>query len=67
MGLPQAVASAKYNAANQQLTFSALALAYDLSGHLTGDGVNTFTWDARNRLTEITGGTSASGPAAGGA
>src|SRR5213594_2080598 len=55
---PAAVASATYNAANHQLTFGAQALTYDLNGSLTRDGTNTYTWDARNRLTAITGPTS---------
>src|SRR5207247_4321980 len=29
------------------------ALNYDLNGNLTGDGVNNYTWDARNQLASI--------------
>jgi RHS repeat-associated protein len=29
-------------------------LSYDTNGNLTGDGTNTYTWDARNHLTQIT-------------
>ncbi|HSB13060.1 MAG TPA: hypothetical protein VLE22_01295, partial [Bryobacteraceae bacterium] len=29
--------------------------AYDDNGNLTGDGVNTYTWDARDRLVSMTG------------
>jgi RHS repeat-associated protein len=54
-GLPQPVASATYDAANQQLTFGTQALTYDANGSLIGDGVNTYTWDARNRLVAING------------
>lgn len=54
-GLPQPLASATYNAANHQLTFGSQTLTYDFNGNLTGDGANTFTWDARNRLTAISG------------
>jgi RHS repeat-associated protein len=35
-------------------------LTYDANGNLTNDGTNTYTWDARNRLTAISGGLSAS-------
>ena len=56
---PAAVASATYNAANHQLTFGAQALTYDLNGSLTSDGTNTYTWNARNQLTAITGPTPA--------
>jgi RHS repeat-associated protein len=35
-------------------------LTYDLNGNLTGDGTNTFSWNARNQLSSISGGASAS-------
>ncbi len=54
-GLPPALEAATYNAANRQLTFGAQTLAYDLNGNLTSDGTSTYTWDARNRLSVITG------------
>jgi RHS repeat-associated protein len=53
--LPEPVASATYNAANQQLTFGAQALTYDANGNVTGDGSTTYTWDARNRLAALAG------------
>lgn len=56
--LPNAVASASYDAANEQIAFSGAALTYDSNGNLTGDGTNTYVWDARNRLTQISGGVS---------
>lgn len=54
-GLPQAVTSATYNAANHQLTFGGQSLTYDLNGNLTSDGSTTYTWDARNRLVSLSG------------
>jgi RHS repeat-associated protein len=54
-GLPPALASATYDAANRQLTFGGQTLTYDLNGNLTGDGTNTYTWNARNELAAITG------------
>jgi RHS repeat-associated protein len=54
-GLPQAVTSATYNAANHQLTFGGRTLTYDLNGNLTSDGSNTYTWTPRNELAAITG------------
>jgi hypothetical protein len=48
------LASASYNAANQQLAFGSQTLTYDLNGNLLGDGQNTYTWDARNRLASKT-------------
>jgi len=59
-GLPAALNSATYNAANQQLTFGGTALTYDLNGNLSSDGTNTYTWDARNQLVAISGGSAAS-------
>src|SRR5262249_40623327 len=58
-GLPAALASATYNAANYQLTFGGSALTYDLNGNLSTDGTNTYTWDARNQLVAISGGSAA--------
>jgi RHS repeat-associated protein len=59
-GLPSAVGSATYNAANQQTAFGGLTLTYDLNGNLTGDGTNTLSWNSRNKLSSISGGVSAS-------
>jgi RHS repeat-associated protein len=59
-GLPQTLASATYNDANQQLTWGAQPLSSDLNGNLIGDGVNTYTWDARDRLVAINGSSTAS-------
>jgi YD repeat-containing protein len=58
-GLPAAVASATYDDANRQLSWGGQTLIYDDNGNLTGDGVNTYTWDARDRLTGISGGATA--------
>jgi RHS repeat-associated protein len=59
-GLPSAMTSATYDAANRQVTFENAALTYDLNGNLTTDGINTYTWDDRNRLASIAGGSVAS-------
>jgi RHS repeat-associated protein len=59
-GQPAALASATYNAANHQLAFGGQTLTYDLNGNLTTDGTNTYTWNARNQLSAITGPTAAS-------
>ena len=52
---PPALAAATYDAANQQVTFGNQTLAYDPNGNLTSDGVNTYTWNARNQLAAIAG------------
>ena len=59
-GLPNPLTSAAYNAANEVTQFGGSALSYDANGNLTNDGVNTYTWDARNHLVSISGGVSAS-------
>lgn len=53
--LPETVGAATYNAANQQLIFGGNTLTYDLNGNLTNDGTNTYTWNARNQMTQVTG------------
>jgi len=59
-GLPEAVSSAKYNADNEQTERGSKKFSYDADGNMTSDGTNTYTWNARNQLAEITGGTKAS-------
>ena len=41
------------NADNSQSKFNGITLSYDTNGNLTGDGTNSYTWDARNHLTQI--------------
>ncbi len=59
-GLPPALASATYNAANELTQWGTATLTYDANGNLTSDGVSTYTWNARNKLASIAGGTTAS-------
>ena len=40
--------------------FGGQTLTYDANGNLTNDGTNTYTWDARNHLSAISGGVTAS-------
>ncbi len=58
-GLPQGIASTAYNAANHQTTFGDKTLTYDNNGNLQtiidSGGTTTYTWNARNQLTGITG------------
>jgi RHS repeat-associated protein len=53
--LPTAVTGATYDAANQQTAFGGATLTYDLNGNLSGDGTNTYTWNARDQLASIAG------------
>lgn len=59
-GLPAVLTSATYNAANQQTAFGGVTRTFNLNGNLTSDGTLTYSWDARNRLASISGGTTAS-------
>jgi len=57
--LPQAVTGNTFNSANEMTGFNGAALSYDLNGNLIGDGTNAYSWDARNHLVGITGGSTA--------
>jgi len=48
--LPAAVALAQYNANNQLTQWGTTQMTYDLNGNTLSDGMNAYTWDARNRL-----------------
>ncbi len=53
--IPIAVSSNSYDVANQQTQFNGVTQTFDANGNLTNDGTKTYTWDARNRLTAISG------------
>jgi RHS repeat-associated protein len=59
-GLPAALASATYDDANQIATWAGTSFTYDANGNLTSDGTNTYSWNARNQMSGISGGVSAS-------
>ena len=48
------------NGLNQYSSVAGKTLAYDLNGNLTNDGVNTYVFDAENRLKTVSGAKSAS-------
>jgi RHS repeat-associated protein len=54
-GMPNAVGSAAYNADNQVTQFGPSNLTYDANGNLINDGMNSYTWNARNQLSSIHG------------
>jgi RHS repeat-associated protein len=58
--LPAAITSATYNAANRLTKWGATNITYDLNGNLTNDGSKTYTWNARNQLSALSGGAVAS-------
>ena len=57
--LPAAVTSATYDIANRMTARTAAGAtatpAWDLNGSLTSDGLRSYSWDARNRLTAVAG------------
>jgi RHS repeat-associated protein len=54
-GLPPALGSATYDAANRIATWDGTAFSYDLNGNFTGDGVRAYEWNPRNELAFVTG------------
>lgn len=58
--LPATTASTVYNANNQLTSFAGVARTYDNNGNMTGDGSLTYTWNARNQLTGLSGAVTAS-------
>jgi RHS repeat-associated protein len=53
--LPDPVASAAFDAANEQTAWNGSSFSYDPDGNLVNDGTNAYTWDARNQLAGISG------------
>lgn len=47
------LSSATYDAANELTQWGTTNPSYDTNGNLTADGVNTYTWNARNQLTLV--------------
>ena len=58
-GIPSAITSATYNAANQQTALGGKTMTFDNNGNLTGitdaSGTTIYTWNARNQLAGISG------------
>ncbi len=62
-GLPQSVTlnpATDYDANNRLLRWGTSPLSYDPNGNLLNDGATTYTWNARNELTALSGATMAS-------
>jgi RHS repeat-associated protein len=57
--LPNPLSSATYNINNQLTDWGGNPHSYDANGNLLSDGTNTYTWNARNELSSITGGVTA--------
>jgi len=52
-GMPAAVASATYDAANRLTAWGPTSLAYDANGDLITEGDRSYEWNARGELVEI--------------
>jgi RHS repeat-associated protein len=59
-GFPTAVSSASYDATNQVTNWNGTTISYDNNGNITSDGASSYSWNARNRLSGISGAFSAS-------
>jgi hypothetical protein len=53
--LPAALSSASYDAANRLTSWAGTTLSHDNNGNLLGDGTRTYTWNARNQLSGVSG------------
>jgi RHS repeat-associated protein len=60
VNFPANVSGNTFNADNGMTGFNGAVLSYDANGNLRTDGTNTYTWDARNHLSGISGGATAS-------
>jgi RHS repeat-associated protein len=49
--LPQPVSSGTYDVANQLIMWGNVVLSHDDNGNRASDGLTSYSWDARNRLT----------------
>jgi RHS repeat-associated protein len=52
-GLPGAVTSATYDAANELTNWNGTPVSYDLNGNMLSDGTNAFSWNARNQVATL--------------
>ncbi|MBM3223077.1 MAG: hypothetical protein FJZ47_04645, partial [Candidatus Tectomicrobia bacterium] len=53
--LPQPFGLARYDANNRLIKLDKVSYTYDDNGNMLSDGVNTYTWNARNQLVAIRG------------
>jgi YD repeat-containing protein len=53
---PTPASTSAVDAANRLSTFNGVTMQYDANGNLLSDGTNTYNWNARNQLVQITGG-----------
>jgi RHS repeat-associated protein len=56
--LPQSVATAAYDNANQLTQWASRILSYDMNGNVRSDGYSDFIWNTRQQLVGLGGGAS---------
>jgi RHS repeat-associated protein len=54
-GLPGAVVSTVYDAANELTNWNGTGISYDLNGNMIGDGSHSFNWNARDEVATLNG------------
>jgi RHS repeat-associated protein len=52
-GLPGAISSATYDAANELTNWNGASISYDANGNMLSGGGNAFTWNARNQVATL--------------
>ncbi|WP_236872520.1 RHS repeat-associated core domain-containing protein [Burkholderia pseudomallei] len=50
---------ATFDLNDRKTSFNGATLTYDANGNVTGDGTNTYSWNARNQLVQISQGSNA--------
>lgn len=53
--IPSLAETGTYDVNNRLTQLNGTSLSYDANGNTTNDGTNAYTWDARNRLTSLSG------------
>ena len=51
VAMPAAISAASYDLGNRVTNWDGVTFGYDLNGNALGDGVRTYTWNARNQLS----------------
>jgi len=52
---PTVFETATHDVSNRQVSMNSESMTYDANGNLVSDGVNTYTWNARDQLVAIMG------------
>jgi RHS repeat-associated protein len=52
-GLPNAISTTAYDAANELTQWGTVTPTYDSNGNMVSDGTNSYVWNARNQLVSM--------------